>query len=76
VDKSYGSSVTKENGKNVKYQQLKKILHGCANSVLLQYKLFSSTLQDMGFEVNPYNACVANKITGSECTIVWYVDIT
>jgi hypothetical protein len=29
----------------------------------------------MGFELNPYDACVANKvINGLQCTILWYVD--
>ena len=29
----------------------------------------------MGFKLNPYDACVANKtINGKQCTIVWYVD--
>jgi hypothetical protein len=29
----------------------------------------------MGFELNPYDACVANKlINGSQCTVLWYVD--
>ncbi|KAG7370681.1 hypothetical protein IV203_019251 [Nitzschia inconspicua] len=30
---------------------------------------------DMGFELNPYDPCVANKmIDGKQCTVVWYVD--
>ena len=29
----------------------------------------------MGFELNPYDLCVANaEIEGSQCTICWYVD--
>jgi len=29
----------------------------------------------MGFELNPYDTCVANKmINGKQCTICWYVD--
>ena len=29
----------------------------------------------MGFELNPYNLCVANKtVNGKQCTVVWYVD--
>ena len=29
----------------------------------------------MGFELNPYDMCVANAmIDGKQCTIVWYVD--
>lgn len=44
-------------------------------SALLWYQLFSSVLQDIGFEINPYDPCVANmNINGSQCTIAWYVD--
>ena len=29
----------------------------------------------MGFELNPYDKCVANKIiNGKQCTMTWYVD--
>ena len=29
----------------------------------------------MGFEINPYDKCVANNmINGKQCTIGWYVD--
>ncbi len=31
----------------------------------------------MGFELNLYDMCVANKtIDGKQCTLVWYVDDT
>ena len=31
----------------------------------------------MGFNLNPYDTCVANKtINNKQCTIVWYVDDT
>ena len=31
----------------------------------------------MGFEHNPYDPCVANKLVdGKQCTICWYVDDT
>jgi len=42
---------------------------------MLWYELFSSTLQDMGFELNPYDECVANKvINGKQCTIACHVN--
>ena len=42
---------------------------------MCRYDLFTNTLKDDGFELNPYDACVANKIVnGKQCTIVWYVD--
>lgn len=55
--------------------QLAKALYGCVVSALLWYELFSDTLKGIGFEINPYDMCVANKmINGKQCTIVWYVD--
>ena len=66
---------TKEKNKDVLYVQLDRALYGCVQSALLWYELFSSTLVNMGFEINPYDRCVANKvIKGKQCTIAWYVD--
>ena len=32
-------------------------------------------VNEMGFKLNPYDSCVANKvIEGTQCTIVWHVD--
>ena len=57
------------------YVRVLRALYGCIESALLWYELYSSTLQDMGFELNPYDKCVANKmIDGKQCTIVFYVD--
>jgi hypothetical protein len=75
VDPSYASFVTEEKGRPVIYLQLKKALYGCVKSALLWYELFSNTLKDMGFAINPYDPCAANKIIeGTQCSIVWYVD--
>jgi hypothetical protein len=39
--------------------------------------MFYSYLKELGFELNPYDPCVANKmINGKQCTIAWYVDDT
>jgi hypothetical protein len=63
------------NGKKVLYLQLLKALYGCVNSALLWYELFMGTLQRMGFKLNPYDTCVANKMfSGKQCTIAWYID--
>jgi hypothetical protein len=43
----------------------------------LWYQLFHSHLKEIGFKLNPYDPCVANKeINGEQCTIAWYVDDT
>jgi hypothetical protein len=75
VDGDYKQFVMMENGKKVLYLELVKALYGCVRSALLWYELFSSTLVHMGFILNPYDPCVANKlIDGKQCTLVWYVD--
>ncbi len=44
-------------------------------SVLLFYKKLVGELRSMGFEINPYNPCVANKmVNGSQMIIRWHVD--
>jgi hypothetical protein len=71
----YKQFVCYEHGQKVLYLQLLKVLYGCIKLALLWYKIFSGTLQEMGFELNPYDTCIANKMTnGKQCTIVWYVD--
>jgi hypothetical protein len=77
VCSDYEKFMCYENGKKVLYLELLKALYGCVQSALLWYELFSSTLQGMGFKLNPYDACVASKvIDGKQCTIVWHVDDT
>ena len=62
VNTMYKKFVCLENGKRVLYLRLLKALYGCVKSALLWYELFSTTLKDMGFVLNPYDECVANKI--------------
>ena len=75
MDPGFAPHIRYENGKKVLYIQLLKALYGCIESALLWYNLFSTTLKDLGFEINPYDKCIANmKINGKQCTIAWYVD--
>ena len=61
--------------KKVLYVQLDRALYGCVQSSILWYELYSTTLTDMGFKLNPYDLCVANSdIDGKQCTVCWYVD--
>ena len=56
--------------------QIKKVLYGMLRAALLFYCKLRADMEDMGFEVNPYDLCVASKIVnGSQCTftIVWHV---
>ena len=75
VNPTYKPFVTYENNKKVLYVRVLRAIYGCIESALLWYNLYSKTLKDMGFIINPYDKCVANKmIHGKQCTIVWYVD--
>ena len=50
-------------------------LYGLLKSPLLFYKTLRGELESMGFEVNPYDPCVANKTAkGSQLTKLWHVD--
>ena len=73
----YTQFIAMEGSTKVLYVRLVKALYGCVQSALLWYELFTATLKDMGFTLNPYDHCVANcDIDGSQCTIAWYVDDT
>ena len=42
---------------------------------LLYYRKFHDSLKSIGFEFNPYDPCVANKIiNGNQMTIRFHVD--
>ena len=57
------------------YLKILKAIYGMIESALLWYSLYTEVLQKEGFEINPYDRCVANKsIDGTQCTIAWYVD--
>ena len=44
-------------------------------AAFLFYKRLRKDLENMGFEVNPYDPCVANKlVNGAQCTVCWHVD--
>jgi hypothetical protein len=56
-----------EKGQQVLYVQLMKALFGTLTAAFLFWK--RSQLVKWGFELNPYNTCVVNKmIDGSQCT--------
>ena len=76
VDPSLSQYVTMEGGRRVLYTKLNKALYGTVQASLLFWKKLSSFLIDEhGFERNPYDYCVVNKIiNGKQFTIVWYVD--
>ena len=57
------------------YIKLQKTLYGLMSASLLFYRKLRKELEEYGFEVNPYDPCVANKMTdsGKHMTFVWHV---
>ena len=54
---------------------MKKALYGMMLSSFLFYKHFCKDLESIGFVLNPYDNCVANRsINGHQQTVTWYVD--
>jgi len=57
------------------YCLLNKALYGTGEAARLWYNLVVKTLKANGFEQNPYDKCVFNKIIdGKQCTILFHVD--
>jgi hypothetical protein len=53
----------------------KKALYGMMKSTLLFYRKLVAELHDMGFKINPYDPCIANKmVNGTQMTVRWHVD--
>ena len=64
-----------ERRKSILYIELKKALYGTLQLALLFWRYLTYILQEWGFEINPYDWCVANKkVSGKQITAVWHVD--
>jgi hypothetical protein len=66
---------TNAKGKPVLYTQLEKAVYGMMKSALLFYCKLVADLMLVGFSINPYDRCVANKtVNGPQMTICRHVD--
>ena len=73
--KLYRKYVTNEKGITVLYVELEKALYGMLQVALLLWRNVSSSLQDWGSGINPYDWCVSNKtVNGKQMTVAWHVD--
>jgi hypothetical protein len=71
----YKKYIVTEKGKPVLYVQLMKALYGTLQAALLFWEDLIGHLLDWGFELNPYDWCVTDKmVIGKQCTILWHVD--
>jgi hypothetical protein len=71
----YEEFVIEERTGRVLYLREKKAIYGMLESALLFYMKLSGDLIIYGFEVNPYDPCVANKtFKHAQLTVSWHVD--
>jgi hypothetical protein len=71
----YRDYVSIVNGKKILHVQVLKTIYGMLQSALLFYKKLRNDLESIGFKINPYDPCVANRlINGTQHTVVWHVD--
>eukprot|EP00957_Ditylum_brightwellii_P070496 5356911-Ditylum_brightwellii.AAC.1 len=59
--KMYSKYLRTERGKLVLYVRLQKVFYVTIKAALLFGENIANTLQEWGFEINPYNWCVASK---------------
>ena len=73
---TYKPFVTKDKKGNKQLLiQCQNALYGTMVASLLYYRKFTKSLLDIGFELNPYDPCVANKMVNEEqMTICFLVD--
>ena len=66
---------TNKKGKPILYAKCNAAMYGMMRSALLFYRKLRGDLNFFGFEINPYDPCVANKIVkGTQMTTFWHVD--
>jgi hypothetical protein len=71
----YDDYVRFEGKSKVLYVRMLKALYGMLISSILYYKKFRKDIESIGFEVNPYDICVANRtMNGKQQTVTWHVD--
>eukprot|EP00977_Amphora_coffeiformis_P023672 scaffold13930_cov161-Amphora_coffeaeformis.AAC.1 len=75
IDPMYQEFVVHERGQPILYVHITKAIYGMLVSAMLFYRKLVADLQAYGFELNPYDPCVANKtVKGSQMTVSWHVD--
>jgi hypothetical protein len=71
----YDDYVIDKGKHKILYVRMLKALYGMLISSILYYKKFRKDIESIGFEVNIYDICVANrKVSGKQQTVTWHVD--
>ena len=64
-----------EQGQPTLYVHITKAIYGLLVSAMLFYEKLATDLQEAGYQINPYDPCVTNKmINGKQHTVSWHVD--
>ena len=81
INPEHEENILYEIGRNnrrtkVLYMNVIRAIYGCIEAALQWYILFSGTLEKMGYKLNLYDKCIANRTdkNGKQCTIAWHVD--
>ena len=59
---TYARYVSKENNSPILYVRMVEALYGMLTLALTFYEQFKNDIEEIGFQINPYEPCVANKI--------------
>ena len=72
---AYAPYLTYEKGEPVIYVEMLKALYGTLRAARLFWEKLTVVLKSWGFQINPYDSCVANKtINNKQCTVTWHID--
>ena len=75
MDPSYNEYIVYEKEQKVLYVHITRAIYGLLVSAMLFYKKFVRDIMKYGFEINPYDPCVANKLVNKrQMTVSWHVD--
>ena len=75
INGEYKKHVRYEKGQKTLYLLTLRAIYGCIESALLWYSLYKETLEGEGYELNPYDFCIANRVIDrKQSTVAWYVD--
>ena len=64
--------ITDKKGVKQLLVQCQNALYGMMVASLLCYREFTKSLTDIGFKINPYDPCVANKMIDRQQMTIWY----
>eukprot|EP00957_Ditylum_brightwellii_P072747 5529268-Ditylum_brightwellii.AAC.1 len=71
----YKDYVVYKSKNKVLYMRMLMVLYGMMVSSMIFYKKYRDIIKTIGFILNPYDMCIANRnVNGKQHTITWHVD--